>query len=358
MQMDKLKSLFISKNYTIKQAMLKLIETSERILLVVEDENILKGTVTDGDIRRALIRGSSFGESIGSVMKETYHFISHNQSNYLKKLKEIMIQGRLEQVPVIDEDRRIRDLILWTDIFDKESPEQSGQSLNNRVVIMAGGKGTRLEPFTSILPKPLIPIEDKPVIEIIMNRFHKYGINDFTLILNYKKEYIKTFLKESEFPYKVDWIDESDFMGTVGGLSLLDGRVKDTFILTNCDIIVQADYEDMIRWHKEHKNLMTIVGSHREVQIPYGVLKLDQGKLTAIDEKPNYDVLINTGLYVLEPEVLSLIPKDKKMDMDELVRVLAEKGHVSVYPISNGWFDIGQWDKYRHSLKKFNELSS
>lgn len=358
MQLEKLQTLFISKDFTIKQAMLKLIETSERILLVVEDDGVLKGTVTDGDIRRALIRGALFSETIGSVMKETYQFVSSDQPGKVKLAKSLMFRGKLEQVPVIDGCRRIHDLILWMDIFGKENEEEHLPFLKNQVVIMAGGKGTRLEPFTSILPKPLIPIDDKPVIEVIMNRFNKYGIENFTLILNYKKEYIKTFLKESEFSYKVDSVDESDFMGTVGGLSLLDGRIKDTFILTNCDIIVQADYEDMIHWHKEHKNLMTIVGSHREVQIPYGVLKLEQGKLIAIDEKPNYDVLINTGLYIMEPEVLSLIPKDKKMDMDELIGMLTEKGLVSVYPISNGWFDIGQWDKYRHSLKKFNELSS
>jgi len=162
------------------------------------------------------------------------------------------------------------------------------------------------------------------------------------------------FIKENNFPFKIDWVEENDYMGTAGSLSLLINKVKDTFFISNCDIILDADYVDILKWHKENNNLMTLIGCHKEVKIPYGILEIDNGILKNFVEKPNYDILINTGVYVLEPEVISLIPKDKYIDMNTLIELASREGKVSVYPISDGWFDVGQWDEYKKSVKELS----
>lgn len=355
MDKDKLESILVPLQTTIKQAMQKLNETGEKILFVM-NENRVSGTVTDGDIRRGLINGLKFSDKVEKVNFARFVHIYFDEANKKEKAKMLMLNKEIEQIPILDRDGGIMDVILWTDIFDEKKPVIQKQSFSNPVVIMAGGKGTRLDPFTKILPKPLIPIGEKPVIEIIMERFSSHGFQNFFFTLNYKKEYIKMFLKENNFPYKIDWIEESEFMGTAGSLSMLEGIIKETFFVTNCDIIMSASYMDILQWHKKYNNLITLIGCHKEVKIPYGILEMDNGELRSFVEKPNYDVLINTGVYVIEPEVISLIPKNNYMDMNILIEMAGKKGKVSVYPIHDGWFDIGQWDEYKKSIKELGDI--
>ncbi len=346
-----LNSLSIKKSVSIKQAMLQLGETSEKILFVVDDRNALLGTVTDGDIRRGLLNGLSFSENVYKVMQPKFISLRYGTANLNEKAKKLMIENKIEQIPVQDDSGIIADVILWTDFFKVERVEQK-RSYPNQVIIMAGGKGTRLDPFTKILPKPLIPIGDKTVIEIIMDNFYKYGFSNFIYTLNYKKEYIKLFLNEAKLPYNVDWIEEEDFLGTAGSLSLLKDRINDTFFVVNCDTVSNADFEDVLKWHREQKASITIVGCYKEIRVPYGVLELNNGCLQKIIEKPIYDFVINTGIYIMEPAIISLIPENTYTGMDKLINmVLKNGGKVSVYTINEGWFDVGQWDEYRKSLK-------
>jgi len=353
MDKAKLKLLLVNGKISIKQAMQKLNETAEKILFVVDKDNRLLGTLTDGDIRTGLINGLNFSDEIKTVMCCQFVAIFDYEADRSEKAKAMMIEKKIEQIPVLDTEGKIINVILWTDIFREKQPIEAVDRFTNTVVIMAGGKGTRLAPFTRILPKPLIPIGDKPVIEIIMEKFHKHGFCNFNLTLNYKKEYIKAFLKENSFPYKVDWVEEEHYMGTAGSLSLLKDQIKETFFVSNCDIILNANFADILKWHKENGNLMTLLGCHKEVAVPYGVLELERGTLKRFIEKPNYDFIINTGVYVLEPDVISLI-QDKHIDMNVLIELASKEGKVSVYPVSEGWFDVGQWDEYEKSL---NELS-
>lgn len=353
-----MESLLVPTNIAIKHAMNKLTETSEKILFVVDnnDRNLIVGTVTDGDIRRGLLDGLSFTDRIEKVMCRDFTFISADKEDKKEIAQKIMHEEKIEQIPVLDKKRHIIDVILWTDVFFEDEVKTEMQFKENSVVIMAGGKGTRLAPFTNILPKSLMPIGDKAVLEIIMEKFYKYGFKNFILVLNYKKDYIKAFLKEKDFPYNISWVEEDDFRGTAGGLSLLADDFKETFIVSNCDVIVDADFEDLLDWHKKHRNLMTLVGCHKEIKIPYGVLKLGNEKLHSLVEKPLYDVIINTGIYVLEPEVISLIDSKEAVDMNVLIDKASQKGKVSVYSISNGWFDIGQLEEYKNTLKKLTDL--
>ncbi len=356
MNKTKLKSLLIFIDASLKEAMRKLNDTAEQILFVTDENDKLLGTVTDGDIRRGLINGLKFSDKVKKVMFRRFISFFDDEPNKKEKAQKIMLEEEVEQIPILDKNNHIIDVILWADIFGEERTLESKQFFTNPVVIMAGGKGTRLDAFTKILPKPLIPIGEKPIIEIIMEKYYKQGFQYFIFTLNYKKEYIKMFLTENSFPYKIDWVEEDDFMGTAGSLSLLKDKINEPFFVSNCDTILNADYIDILKWHKESNNLMTLIGCHKEIQVHYGILELDHGVLKNFIEKPNYDVIINTGTYVLEPEILRMITINKYMDMNTLIEKVLKRGKVSVYPIHDGWVDVGQWEEYKKSLDEIGNV--
>jgi len=350
--MDKreISSLLISYDMTIKQALQRLNETSKKILFVIDKQKKLMGTLTDGDIRREIVNGIDFNETVIKLMKKEFVFLSSSMPDLKNKAKKLMIQKEIEQIPILSMDSKIEDVIFWIDVLENHSPYQQKKSFPNKVVIMSGGKGSRLDPVTRILPKPLIPIGNKPVIEVIMEKFHKYGFNKFIYSLNYKKEYVKLFLMENEFTYDINWVEEAEFFGTAGSLSLLKDKVKESFFVINCDSLLDVDYEEVLKWHRKQAAMITVIGCHNEVKIPFGVLELIDGRVSQILEKPVHDMIINTGAYVMEPQVLSYIPEGKYMDMNEVITKVMENGKVTVYPIYDGWVDIGQWDGYNNYL--------
>jgi len=352
----KLRTLLIPSDTTLKESMQKLNDTAEQILFVIDEVDKLMGTVTDGDIRRGLINGLKFSDKVEKVMFRRFISFFNDESGKKVKARKIMIKEEVERIPVLDKRGHIIDVILWTDVFGQKESVKQKQFYTNNVVIMAGGKGNRLDPFTKILPKPLIPIGERPIIEIIMEKLYKCGFHNFIYTLNYKKEYIKLFLRENDLPCNIDWVEEDDYSGTAGGLSLLKDKVNDSFFVLNCDTILNVDYADILKWHKENNNLMTLVGCHKEIKLPYGILELDRGILKKFVEKPNYDVIINTGSYILEPEILQMIPSNKCMDMDSLIENASKNGKVSVYPIHDGWVDVGQWEEYKKSLKEIENI--
>jgi len=356
MDKEKLRTLLIYPDTSIKSAMQKLNETAVKILFVVDTNDIILGTVTDGDIRRGIINGVGFGEKIENVACKKYSFVRTTMPGIREQARKVMLEREIEHIPVLDDNGKIIDVILWTDFLDEGERPLPRQLISTPVVIMSGGKGVRLDPFTKILPKPLIPIGDKPIIEIIMEKLYSYGFHNFILTLNYKKEYIKMFIRENMFPFSVTWVEEKEYMGSAGSLSLLRDSLNESFIITNCDTILNADYLDIMNWHRTYNNLITIVGCHEEVKIPYGILEMKDGTLANFIEKPNYDFLINTGFYVLEPEVLPLLPDDKPTDMNVLIRAASERGRVSVYPVHKGWHDVGQWDDYKRTVKQLSDI--
>lgn len=358
MDKTKLQSLLTFPNTTIKQAMKQLNDAGMKILFVVNKDEKLIGTLTDGDIRRGIIKGYGFNEQIDKLMQKEFFSVSPSVKNKKEYAKKVMIENKIEQIPILDTKDTIVDIVMWTDILEEKERVGETRSMSNYVVIMAGGKGTRLDPFTKIFPKPLIPIGNKPVIEIIMERFFQYGFHKFIYTLNYKKEYLKLFLKENNFPYSIDWVEEGDFLGTAGSLSLLKDKITETFFVANCDSLLDVNFQEILNWHKEHEASITVIGCHNEVKIPFGVLNISNGRLEKILEKPVHDVVINTGVYIMEPHIISYISEGSQIDMNKLIDIVAKKEKISVFPIYGGWFDIGQWDEYKKSVGKLGCLES
>ncbi|MFQ5354773.1 MAG: sugar phosphate nucleotidyltransferase, partial [Thermodesulfobacteriota bacterium] len=320
MDIEKIKSLSVPVDISLKDAIKNLNNTAEQILFVVDKRRRLKGTVTDGDIRRALINGRKFTTTMKEIMREDFVSIFSDKPGYKEKARALMDRHMVAHIPVLDRKGVIVNVCSLVDCLGGEETRTGAEKirLHNPVVIMAGGMGSRLDPFTRILPKPLIPVGDKPVVEHIMNRFHRNGFHRFVLVVNYKKEIIKMYFSEADLPYEVQCMEEEDYYGTAGGLTLLKERIKESFIVTNCDTILENSY-DFLAWHKERKNLLTIVGSPKEFVIPYGVLSLNNGTFQGIDEKPSVDLFINTGSYVFEPDVFDFIKDREHMDMDNLI---------------------------------------
>ncbi|MBF0473750.1 MAG: NTP transferase domain-containing protein, partial [Nitrospirae bacterium] len=211
-------------------------------------------------------------------------------------------------------------------------------------------------PFTKILPKALIPIGEEPIIDIIIKKFTAYGINNITLSVNHKKEIIKNYFLENKHDIKINWLEEDSFYGTAGSLRLLKGRVTEPFFVTNCDVILDADYRDILNWHIKENKSLTLAASYKQVNIPYGVVGIDNGNLKNIDEKPSFDVLVNCGFYVINPEIIDELPQGV-LDMDQLLKYLLEKGmNIGVFPVYSGWFDTGQWEEYRKTIRHFEGM--
>jgi NDP-sugar pyrophosphorylase family protein len=253
--------------------------------------------------------------------------------------------------------REIVELLFWENVFlDGRSPTPA-RTIDLPVVIMAGGLGSRLGAFTRILPKPLIPLGDKTVIEVIIDSFLKYGANRFIISLNYKSKIIKSYFEELKPQYSVEFICEDKPLGSVGALRYLMGKIDTPFLVTNCDTIISADLNELIDFHREHGDDLTLVASLKNFNIPYGICEIvNGGTLTRITEKPDYNVLANTGMYILKPDRLNLIPEGESFDVIQLIdKVKSGGGKVGVFPIGDkDWIDTGEWAEYKRALNQLN----
>lgn len=345
--------LFIKKNFSIKKSLDTMNRTGRKCLVVLE-KNKLYGTLSDGDLRKAITKGSKLNENIEKIINKK-PFFCYEKSIDKKKIRDLFLQNLIDLIPVVDENNKVKKIILWEEVFGKPYFNSINKNKNVPIIIMAGGKGTRLLPFTQVLPKPLIPINGKTIIERIIENFTKYEFNKFKFIINYKSLLLKAYLKELKSSIDLHFLEEKKELGTAGGLYLLKNKIRKNFILSNCDILVNCDYNDLISYHEKNENIMTIVIAAKEITIPYGNCILNnRGQLKFIDEKPNLDYLINTGLYVFNKKVINYINKNSFLDMNDLINnLLKSKNKIGVFPIDESqWNDIGQWSEYKKTLEK------
>ena len=320
-------------------------------LLFVFSNEIFKGMLTIGDIQRAILKNIKLDEKISTILdyKKVYAY----QEDSIEIIKHKMQELRAEAMPVIDKQGNLINIFFWDDLFGKNHLI-SHKKINLPVVIMAGGKGTRLKPLTNIYPKPLIPIGEKTIVETIMDKFVSYECHDFYISVNYKAEVIKNYFDFLQNPqYKIHYFQEDKPMGTAGSLRLLKDKLHSTFFVSNCDILINENYADILKYHQSNHNELTVVAALKTYSIPYGtIITGENGLLESIEEKPNLTFKINTGLYILEPSILDEIPDDF-FHITHLMEKLKQEGRrVGVYPISqNDWIDMGDWDEYLKLIK-------
>ena len=349
--MNIVKSIIDPKS-TLKQALQQMSQAGKKCLIVVQNDKFL-GTLSDGDIRKALLANTDMGSNIEKAFNKKAYYVYKN--NFDKdQIKKVFLKEKYDLIPILNEDNSVSQIIGWDEVFAKK---QKNKELDIPVVIMAGGKGTRLKPFTNVLPKTLIPINGRTVIELITESFTNSGVKEFFISINFKGKILKAFFEELEPSFSVNFLEEKKPLGTGGALHKLSNKIKSTFFVTNCDVIFDIDHSDLLKFHREHKCDLTLVASAKEIEIPYGACEINEdGYLKKISEKPKLDYLVNTGLYVLEPSSLDYIPKNRFFHITDLIEEMGkDKKKIGVFPIDdNAWVDIGQWEEYRNAVKGLN----
>jgi dTDP-glucose pyrophosphorylase len=349
---EKINQLVIPPAESIINAMKKMDEL-RRKLLIVGDGSTYSGLLSIGDIQRALINNHKFTDPVSTIMRNDYIIAKPGQS--ADEIKNTMLKMRTEFMPVVGDDNSILKIYFWEDLFEDEAPHIFN-TFNLPVVIMAGGLGTRLRPLTNVLPKPLIPIGENTIVEEIFNRFAIFGCDTFYISVNYKSELIEYYLKNKNLPYNLNYFKEKLPRGTAGSLSLLKGRIDKTFFVTNCDILIEQDYAEVLHYHKGNSNEITLVAVLKHYPLPYGTLDTgENGKLISLTEKPELIFKINSGMYILEPHLLNEIPDKQVFDITQLIeKIKCREGRIGVFPVSeNSWKDIGDWNLFlRENLIK------
>ncbi len=333
-----MKDILIKTSTTIQETLAKLQSSSLRCLIVVNKKNILLGTINDGDVRRAILKNAKLNFKINKFYQKKCYFIRYDDIknvNTYEKLKKL----KINLIPVVDKNKKVIDYIA-----DNTNEKNILEKKNKiEIIIMAGGLGTRLKPYTNILPKPLLPFRNKTIIENVINKFTNYGLDKFIISVNYKNILIKSFFKELSPKYKVSYLEENKPLGTAGVLYKLKDKNK-KYIISNCDVIFDIDYNYLVKFHEKKNFDITLVAAVQKDRIPYGVCKVKNHLLQNIVEKPEKNYLANTGLYLVNSKVFKLIKKNENISFVDLInKAVSKKMKIGVFPIpSNAWIDLGQ----------------
>lgn len=339
------KELYRRPGDTISNAIETLDRAEGNICLVVDDESRLLGTVTDGDIRRGILRGLALTDSIDAVMNKDPVVGHPDQSK--ADIKQAMRNRRVRQLPIVDMNGHVISLHLYDDLNASDSVAPR----DNLVVLMAGGDGLRLRPLTEELPKPLLKVGNKPLLERILESFIDYKFHNFAISVNYKSELIRDYFGDgSKWNVSIQYLQENEKLGTAGSLSLIENNYDQPVIVMNGDVLTQVNFDSLLAFHSEQGADAMMCVRNYDLQIPYGVVETADAGITAIAEKPLQRFLVNAGIYVLEPRALSLIPYDTPFDMTDLFRLLIDQQReTAVFPIREYWLDIGHMDDYQRA---------
>ena len=349
---SKIQDKIISTDDTILFA-LKRMDGHRTKLVFVFNHDQFESILTIGDIQRDIIRSSSLSDTVSSILDRNKIYASDKDS--IEQIKKVMKKEFIDCMPVLNDKREIVDVLFWNDVF-LESVTQSRPKIELPVVIMAGGKGTRLRPITNVIPKPLVPVGDKTILEVIMDQFESIGCKKFYMSVNYKADMIKLYLNQLIHKYNIEFFMEEKPLGTIGSVSLLKGKIDMPFFVSNCDSINEQDYRDVYDYHVNNNNDMTIVTMLKTFKIPYGVIETgEDGLMISLKEKPEHTYMVNTGVYILNPELIKVIPEGEFFHITDLMeKVKAKGGRVGCFPVSElAWKDMGEWPEY---LKMINVL--
>ena len=349
MIMKKTTDRIVSLRTTLLDAMKTMDAQKVKTLFVFDGEHF-EGLLTLGDIQRAIIKNIALTEPVSRILnkKKVYGYVAEGENVIKKKIHPV----RAELMTILDEKGELVDVWFWSDLFKKTELVQR-EHINLPVVIMAGGKGTRLKPITNVIPKPLVPIGDKTILEEIMDQFEAIGCQKFYMSVNYKSDIMRYYLDQLPHHYDVSFFEEDKPLGTIGSVSLLKGKIDTPFFVSNCDIVIDQDMRDVYDYHRENHNDLTIVTAVKSFRIPYGVIETgEDGLMTALKEKPELTYMINTGVYILNPGCIDEIPQGEFFHITQLMeKIKACGGRVGCFPVSeHSWKDMGEWPEYLKML--------
>lgn len=349
MDMEKLKKACISPDVTIKQALEAIDKSAIEIALVVDQEFRLLGMATDGDIRRAILRGADINACIETVMNKNYTAIGEDIPH--DTAIRIMAEHSFRHIPVIDQQGHLKDIILWQDVI---KPKKK----TNYVLLLAGGLGTRLRPLTEDVPKPMLKVGDKPIIETIIGQFKQNGFTNILVSVNYKADVIEDYLKDgSHLGVNIQYIKETKRLGTAGPIRLAKEYLTEPFFVMNGDLLTNLNLSNMMDFHTSNGFDLTIATKKYELQIPYGVVRMDDIAVTGMDEKPIIGYFINAGIYCLDPKLIDYIPEDQYYDFNVLInQAISDELSIGSFPITEYWMDIGQMADYQKAANDYYNI--
>ncbi|CAA6826980.1 MAG: D-glycero-D-manno-heptose 1-phosphate guanosyltransferase [uncultured Sulfurovum sp.] len=342
---DKIK---LSPTSTIKEALQVIDSGAMKIALVLNNEDYLLGSLSDGDIRRGLLNGLSLDDSIESIIFQNPTVCGINDSK--EEILKIAVAKKLYCIPIVDENGILVGIEEIDDILKPVS-------FSNKVVLMAGGLGSRLRPLTDETPKPLLQVGDKPILETIINGFSKYGFTDIVLSVSYKAKMIEDYFGDgSNFGVHIEYVHENKRMGTAGALSLMREKLSEPFFVMNGDLLTNINFQHMLEHHLSNKSVATMGVREYDFQVPYGVVNVEEQNILSIDEKPVQNFFVSGGVYVLSPDVLDVIP-DEYYDMPTLFEKLIEGEKKAIsFPIKEYWLDIGQMSDFHKANAEYHGI--
>ena len=347
--MSRLEEMLVGLDQNVEE-IIGVIEASESKCVVVVDENRkLLGTVTDGDIRRAFLRGVPISASCSEVMHQEPR-VGSIQNTAAKHMSMMNAVG-VRFLPLVDEDGVVQSVVLLDELMDTKRKD-------NWVVLMAGGRGSRLMPLTNAKPKPLLTVGTKPILETILESFIEHGFHNFFISVNYKAEMIRGHFGDgSKWDVEIRYLEEDEPLGTGGALSLLPDEPSLPVILMNGDILTNVNWHDVLRFHEECSDLVTMCVREFTLKIPFGVIEFDDHRVMGIHEKPEHNHFVNAGIYVINPEVVQRVPENTFMNITDVFEpLMGQKPGVSAFLINEYWMDIGRIDDFSKANEEFFDV--
>tara|TARA_Y100000294_G_C8565803_1_gene340765 strand:+ start:1102 stop:2127 length:1026 start_codon:yes stop_codon:yes gene_type:complete len=337
--MKNIEKIKITRDETIKRALEVISDGAFQIAIVVDKKGKLVGTLTDGDIRSGFLKGLNINSSVKSIVNKNPIIVKKTETK--EKLLKIALSNKIHQIPVVDKNDKVIGIHIIEELI---TPKDK----SNKVVIMAGGRGMRLRPLTKNIPKPMLKVGNKPILQTIVEKFKESGYENFVICVNYKSKIIKNY-----FGVKINYIQEKTRMGTAGALSLFQKKPNKPFFVINGDLLTNLNFDKMLDFHIYHNSNATMCVTEYNIESPYGEVKLDDENIISIEEKPAHKVFVNAGVYILNPKCIDLIPK-KFYDMPTLFKkIIKKKIRTISFPLGEYWLDIGRFNDFKKANDEY-----
>jgi len=347
--MKNIENIKLTVNATIKEALQIIDGGAMQIALVVDENDKLLGTLTDGDTRRGLLKGLNLNDSIKSIIFKTP--TTAKISDTKEEILNLAFSKKLHQIPIVDDDGKILGI---QEIDELVKPKEK----TNKVILMVGGLGTRLRPLTENTPKPMLKVGNKPILQTIVEKFAEYGYINIVMCVNYKSKIIEDYFGDGKaFGVNIEYILEKQRMGTAGALSLLSEKPLKPFFVMNGDLLTNVNFEHLHDFHIASNAMGTMCVREYDFQVPYGVVNIEGNHILSIREKPTHKFFVSAGIYMLSPDVLEYIPKNEFYDMPTLFeKLISEKQNVISFPLREYWLDIGRIEEYKKANEEYDKV--